>query len=221
MKGFLAQSGYGVLLYDARSHGNSQGEFTTRGWEEKNDVLGALEYLQRRSDADPNRIGALGYSMGGEAVLRAAFESEALRALVLDMPSGSIGGDAPENFGQWLLYPTRYVLLAILENRIGADKPPTLSDLIPDMTPRPLLIIADTEKGLRDLWVLYMAASEPKELWEVSPPSVLDPATEHRERRVVRLWKIPTPDFEGGYSYAPEEYARRVTDFFDQALLGK
>ena len=46
--GFLARHGYGVLLFDLRAHGDSEGEMWLHGWRGHLDVLGALDYLQNR-----------------------------------------------------------------------------------------------------------------------------------------------------------------------------
>jgi pimeloyl-ACP methyl ester carboxylesterase len=82
--GFLAQHGYGVLLFDLRGHGDSEGKLWLYGWQGHRDVLGALAYLQNRSDVAPNRIGAVGLSAGGEAVLHAAAVNDQIKAVVSD-----------------------------------------------------------------------------------------------------------------------------------------
>jgi len=72
----LSSAGYAVLLFDPfRGRGIAdtvadQGRLT---WVASTyDVLAAVRYLQSRSDIDPARIGALGGSRGGTAVMMAA-----------------------------------------------------------------------------------------------------------------------------------------------------
>lgn len=53
----LASHGYGVLVYDARGTGRSEGTPNGWGWSWDHDVAGALTYLRSRPDVDPQRIG--------------------------------------------------------------------------------------------------------------------------------------------------------------------
>ena len=78
----LARHGYGVLLFDRRGQGESEGDPHGFGWEGEKDIKAAIEFLQRRPDVDPERIGGLGLSVGGELMLQAAAETDALKAVV-------------------------------------------------------------------------------------------------------------------------------------------
>ena len=68
----LARHGYGVLLFDRRGEGESEGEPNSAGWGGGKDIKAAIEYLQRRPDVDPDRIGGIGLSVGGEMMLETA-----------------------------------------------------------------------------------------------------------------------------------------------------
>ena len=78
----LARHGYGVLLFDRRGEGRSEGEPNSWGWGGDADVKAAIAYLQRRPDVDPDRIGGIGLSVGGELMIETAAETEALAAVV-------------------------------------------------------------------------------------------------------------------------------------------
>src|SRR4051795_6764112 len=81
----LARHGYGVLVYDARSRGASQGASNQFGWDWPKDVAGALAFLRRRADVDPQRIGGLGLSTGADVLIQvAARRDDGLRAVVGD-----------------------------------------------------------------------------------------------------------------------------------------
>jgi len=80
----LARHGYGVLLFDRRGEGESDGDPNAFGWAADRDLVAAVSYLQRRPDVDPERIGGLGLSVGGETLLQAAAESPSLQAVVAD-----------------------------------------------------------------------------------------------------------------------------------------
>ena len=64
-----AQAGYGVLIFDLRSHGESEEERTTLGYQEVQDVRGALSWLDEQGFEAGEMI-LHGWSMGGATVLR-------------------------------------------------------------------------------------------------------------------------------------------------------
>ncbi len=68
----LAEHGYGVLLFDRRGEGESDGDPNVLGWAGKKDLLAAVEFLHRRNDVDADRIGGIGLSVGGEMLIEAA-----------------------------------------------------------------------------------------------------------------------------------------------------
>jgi len=81
----LARSGYIVLSSDYRGHGNSEGE-ATGGYSSPDyttDVLNALAAAKLYEDADPERIGMWGHSMGGFITLQAMVVSEEIDAGVI------------------------------------------------------------------------------------------------------------------------------------------
>lgn len=77
----LARAGYITFKSDYRGHGNSEG--TPSGHFAPGytiDVLNAMGSLKKFADADPNRIGMWGHSLGGEIVLRAMVISKDIKA---------------------------------------------------------------------------------------------------------------------------------------------
>lgn len=77
----LARSGLAVLAIDFRAHGESAGRAITLGHLEAQDVAAALTWL--RAAAPGERIGAIGISMGGAALLLAS-RKERVDAMVLE-----------------------------------------------------------------------------------------------------------------------------------------
>jgi fermentation-respiration switch protein FrsA (DUF1100 family) len=65
-------AGYGVLMFDLRGHGESEGKRTTVGYQEVRDVRGALSWLQEDQGFEPGEVVLHGWSMGGATVLRSA-----------------------------------------------------------------------------------------------------------------------------------------------------
>ena len=80
----LVAHGYALLMIDLRNYGDSDGtpEGITYGDLESADVVGAVDAVATRAPGLP--IAAIGFSMGGAAVLRAAAREPRLRAVVSD-----------------------------------------------------------------------------------------------------------------------------------------
>ena len=68
----LARHGYGVLLFDRRGEGASDGDPNSYGWGGEKDIRAAVDFLRHRADVDPERIGGIGFSVGDELMIQAA-----------------------------------------------------------------------------------------------------------------------------------------------------
>jgi uncharacterized protein len=198
----LARHGYGVLLFDRRGEGKSEGEPNSWGWGGTKDVKAAVAYLQRRPDVEPGRIGGLGLSVGGEMMLDAASNTKALAAVVSEGAGARVFSEEMDQDLPSFEKATNAVPAWIKQASIAVfsnQSPPTnLKELVPKIAPRAMFLIAapnaptgeDLNRGY------YQAAGEPKALWE-----------------------IPESKHVGGQEARPAEYERRVTRFFDRALL--
>lgn len=80
----LAEQGYGVLAFDLRAHGESGGDRFAAGWDSDKDVLAAITFLTEQADIEPDRIGALGLSVGANVILYTAAHDETIQALWAD-----------------------------------------------------------------------------------------------------------------------------------------
>ena len=100
----LARHGYGVLLFDRRGEGKSEGDPNSWGWGGAKDIKAAIDFLQRRPDVDPGRIGGIGLSVGGEILLEAASETDELAAVVAE---GAGRGPPPRTSTRTCLHTRR------------------------------------------------------------------------------------------------------------------
>src|SRR4051794_12302798 len=197
----LIRHGYGVLLFDRRGEGESDGDPNAFGWSADKDIEAAVAYLQTRPDVDRNRIGGIGLSVGGETLLQAAAESPGLKAVVADgAGSRSLREDlARPGGGKWGEIPTSFVITAGTMLFSNQSPPPNLRSIVGRIAPRPVLFIygEHDQANVRELTPGYYAnAGEPKAIWE-----------------------IPGASHTGGIDARPCAYERRIVTFFDHALL--
>jgi dienelactone hydrolase len=196
----LVRHGYGVLLFDRRGEGASDGDPNIFGWTGDRDLHAAAVYLRSRPDVDPERIGAIGLSVGGEMLIHAAAHSDAFKAVVSEgasgqsMRDGLANGDLLESV---LGGGVNTLATAVFTNTLP---PPSLKSEVAKIAPNAVFFVygengqGGTEAKPNKLF--YAAAREPKQIWEV-------PGGQHI----------------AGITTQPAEYERRVIAFFDDALL--
>ena len=72
---FLAQNGYAALAMDMHGHGESEGaRYHVRMQQWVPDIIAGLEFLSSDERIDESRVGAIGFSSGGTAILEAAIQ---------------------------------------------------------------------------------------------------------------------------------------------------
>ncbi|HEX4997099.1 MAG TPA: alpha/beta fold hydrolase [Terriglobia bacterium] len=80
--------GYDVLSLDFRAHGESDGRTTTLGFNEADDVKAAYDWIRTNKPDRP--VFAMGYSMGGAAVITAAAKYGIFDRIVIDSSFTSV-----------------------------------------------------------------------------------------------------------------------------------
>jgi uncharacterized protein len=198
----LVRHGYGVLLFDRRGEGESEGTPNALGWKGTRDLEAAVAYLQERPDVDPDRIGGIGLSVGGEMLIDAAARIDGLAAVVSEGAGIRSIREAvaiPELGPRITASLAHAVITAGVAVFSGSLPPPSLAELVGQLAPRPLLLVYTVpglggEAELNETY--YEEAGEPKE-----------------------LWLVPGSGHTGGIEAQPAEYERRVVGLFDRALV--
>src|SRR5215471_15062865 len=196
----LLGAGYGVVMMDARAHGESGGAMATYGWLEREDTRAVVDALV--VSEQPAHIFALGESMGAGIALQSAGVDPRIEAVVAEAPFASLreasydyaGLQEYPELGKTLFAPGAWVMLyrggklaGFSANGVSAERAVAARGV-------PVLLIcdgADTTLPCRHAQRIYDAASGPKS-----------------------LWRVPGAFHTGAVGLAPEEFRRRVLDFF-------
>ena len=197
----LARHGYGVLLFDRRGEGESEGDPNLFGWEGERDVHAAVRFLRGRPDVDPERIGGIGLSVGGEMMIAAAAESTAMKAIVSEGASGRSVRDIVANPGTtWQEVIGNGIATAGTAVLSNNGPPPDLKSLVPKISAAVFFVYGERGQPVEEPAnrAFYAVARGPRQLWEV-----------------------PGSGHIGGTEARPLEYERRIVAFFDRALLGE
>jgi len=205
----FANNGYNVFTYDQRSHGGSDTRRLTWGPRESEDFIQAIKYLQTRDDVNINRIGVFGESIGGSTVIHAIAqhpETRLIKALLLE--------------GTWAKTPD--IMVFVIQNRFklpyllalilsylliwpgtiiwGMGKPNHAYpiDFIDKVAPIPIMFI----RGQNDHMVPEFSAME-----------MINKARDPKE-----IWILPDSHHRKAFQTYPEEYSKRVLDFFSRYI---
>jgi len=166
----LIGHGFSVLLIDLQAHGETLGDAITVGIRESADVVAARDWIH--AQAPGRRIGVIGCSLGGAAVLLAPQPSR-FDAVVLEAVYPRIAR-AVENRIRMRLGPVAPLLTPLLLAQLPLRLHLKINDLEPirfiGKLGAPVLIAAgskDEHTTLAETRELYDAASPLKALWIV------------------------------------------------------
>jgi len=114
--------GYNLLAFDSRNHGSSDPDHYSSMLKFAEDIVSAVDFVQKHSEADPERIGLLGLSIGGAASIYAAAHDSRIRSVVTVGAFAHPGDVMRYEFQQYHIpyFPFVWLLLKYVELRIGA-----------------------------------------------------------------------------------------------------
>jgi len=201
----LIHHGYGVLLFDFRAQGQSEGETISLGLNETQDTDAAVKFVLEQGDTDADKIGLLGNSMGAATAIMATANNPAIHALAVEGSFAEVSDEVEVGIQVKTSLPPKpldalFIWIAEHQTGLHLDQVAPIKH-IAKISPRPILII----HGANDQRVfpesaqrLFDAAGQPKQLWLVADAAHIAAVTT-----------------------APTEYEQRIINFFNQAFLEK
>lgn len=170
----LVAAGYGLLLFDARNHGISEGVITTMGYSEIQDFRAATDYALTRPEVDPDRIALIGHSMGAVTVLMAAPDIPEARVIVAISPFSSLEqnvGDGVKRMTGLPPFPFAPLVMWFTqqETQVAMTEIRPI-DRVAAIAPRPLLLMhgeLDETLNVSNSEALFAAAAEPKTFYVI------------------------------------------------------
>ncbi len=198
---FLLRAGYGVILMDARAHGESEGSVATYGWLERRDTSAIIDALI--SSEHPLHIFALGESMGAGIALQSAGADSRIEAVVAEASFASLreasydyaGLQKYPLLGKTLFAPGAWMMLRRGQSLAGFPAAEVSPEKAVASRPLPVLLICDAEDTTlpcRHSEKIYAAA-----------------------RGAKSLWVVPGAFHTGAIGFQPAEFQRRVLHFFE------
>ena len=196
----LLRAGYSVVLMDARAHGESGGAMATYGWLERNDTRAVVDALE--ASEHPAHLFALGESMGAGIALQSAAVDPRIEAVVAEASFASLreasydyaGLQEYPLLGKTLFAPGARTMLYRGQRLAGFPASGVSPEAAVAARAFPVLLIcdtADTTLPCRHSQRIYAAARGPKS-----------------------LWVVPGAFHTAALGFSPEEFRRRVLEFF-------
>ena len=210
----LHQAGFSVMMIDLRGHGESEDSRYHFGIKERQDILGAVDWLESQG-YQPGKIGVLGYSLGAGSVIGAAAEEGDIGAIWIDSAYADINSVITRNFKMESGLPSvfLYSVKAMVRLLYGFDI--TESRPIAEIgkiAPRPIFV-AHCEK---DNMIPFshmeqlLSVAQNTHTWAIS----------NCDQNSVGKNFVPEKynNHAIGYCVQPDEYGQKAIQFFDENL---
>jgi uncharacterized protein len=201
--GILHRHGYGMLLFDLRNSGESDGEITTMGLQESRDVDGAVAFALSQPGVDADKVAVFGHSMGGATAILAAARNPAISAVIAQSAYTSLEDNISASIRQLTglpAFPFAPLVVFFGEQQSGMQiRQVRPVDDIGAISPRPVLLVHGAQDKLvqvSNVYKLYEAAAQPKEIFVIENAG------------------------HGGFLQAsPDEYEQRIINFLQWSLF--
>jgi uncharacterized protein len=195
---YLLHAGFTVLMPDSRGHGSSGGRVISYGIRESADVHTWVDwFLRHRTIA---HLYGLGESMGAAILLESLPREPRFRAVVAECPFDSFEDVAyyrlehASNLGRWAAWPVVQIGFFYARLFYGLDLTQASPAAAIRHTTVPILLIHGTADS-------NIPPSQSASLHALNPKTTV-------------LWLVPGAHHVASLSAAPQEYVRRVTEWF-------
>ncbi len=199
---FLHAAGFATLVFDFRALGRSEGKMCSFGHYETADLMGALDYLETRSDTEALAKGVFGLSLGASVAILGAAQDERVEAVVAEAPYPNLRDALNRRcrvvfgpLGEGVATPILWWARKWLPVDPSQVSP---AAVLHALAPRPLLLI----QGQKDLLVDWRDAVR---MAKTAPES-------------TEIWLLPQSGHARCFRDGGEAYVRRVTEFFQTHL---
>jgi pimeloyl-ACP methyl ester carboxylesterase len=158
---FLRNAGYGILLFDFRAHGRSDGRITSIGLHEWQDIKAAIAAAKKLGFiADGSKLAAYGRSMGAAALINGAAKLPEIDAFVLESSFERLRNIAARDAGRRLKLPDSIftdIVFWITGKVTGIDYlANNPAERIRDLVERPVFLIHDENDYRADVQAFNM-----------------------------------------------------------------
>ncbi|ADI31682.1 alpha/beta hydrolase [Staphylothermus hellenicus] len=202
----LAKNGFNVAAFDFRAHGESGGETTTLGYLEVRDYMKIIDWLKKNKPDKSEKIGVIGYSMGGAVTIMLSAMDNHVNAAVADSPyidiveSGRRWINRMKGLLKHLLILGYPLIVSIASRKMNVNIDDLRMYKYADKIKIPILIIAGEKDDLVSLEEIKKFYNELKK---------------HNEN--AELW-ITESAHVRSIADKPEEYEKKVVGFFKRWL---
>src|ERR1700678_1419019 len=204
---FLLTNSYSVAMMDSRALGESGGDMATYGWKEREDTRAIVDTLYASEKV--RHLYALGVSMGAAIALQSAAVEPRIDAVVAEDPFANLREVTYDYSGlQWspllgktLFRPASMTALYEVKKTGGFDPDDVSPEKAVKVRAFPILLICGTEDHripCRHAKAIYKAAIGTKELWIVQGAG-----------------------HASALGHDPQEYEKRLIQFFEKYPAGK
>lgn len=193
-KAFFEQ-GIPSLMFDFRNSGESEGDTTTVGQAEKEDLLSAISFAKEKGY---KKVALIGYSMGASTSIITAPDSEEVTVVVADSGFSDLRTYLEDNLSVWSKlpdFPFTPLIMTII---------PPLTGLNPDEV-KPI----ESIKQLDDKHLLLIHAEQDPSI----PYQESVRIHENANPKTTQLWITKGVSHVGSYEAHPQEYIDRVLSF--------
>jgi len=196
---FLAQ-GYAVLVPDSRAHGESGGALVTYGLLERYDVLVWAHWMKSEGC---HKVYGLGESLGASVLIQAAALEPIFTAIVAECPYADLREIA--EYRMWQVASSLRFLAAPFAKAVVASGMlyANLVEWLDFRQVSPLKSIAITSTPTLLIHGLEDSRTPPSQSQKLAAANTGNP-----------LWLVPEANHAGASAVAPEEFNRRVSNWF-------